>query len=347
MNNRPANNTATGKAASIHASDDDIAVLLQGRAKRVKPNLEASKMLEQTTREAWQLAVQQEQKRKRRALNKAAIFSTMAMAASILFAVGSVMFLPQFLTQNSTTPVVAQLLKAQGPYSHTLLSPQAEAFIVGDTLHTAQGANLTLMLPDQTLVTLDQNSRITLTDAANIRVLAGRIYVDSPDHNTSITVSTALGDIVDIGTQYQVTVAANNLEVAMREGITHIQLPGKTLVAKVANGLGDVLTINHKQQVEASQIASNAAQWQWTHKTQPDFTLNQASVSELLTWAARITGKDIVYDSRQTQKIAEQTHLSGGQIAATAISEQLPLLLTTTNLLVQDRPNAFIIEQAH
>lgn len=338
------------------SQESDLAALLQRTGKRAKPRPEANQMIEQATRQAWQAAVHQQQSRKRRKL------SVVALAASVLLAIGGVMFLPP---SGQNTHRVAQVLNAQGHVTYNVArsSPPSPAtqystdqpprqraqLNAGETVRTAANASLTFKLRDNTLITLDQNTQVTLTHTAHINVLTGRIYVDSPDHNTSITVQTSFGDIVDIGTQYQVTVKAEHLEVAMREGITHIYLGGqgansKALAAKVIDGMGDVMTINQQHHVRTSQLASSAEQWQWTHKTQPDFLLKQASVSELLTWAARMTGKEVVYASPRIQNIAEQIRFNGGQIAASNISTQLPLLFNTTNLALQEQSTAFLIE---
>ncbi|BCD96359.1 FecR family protein [Marinagarivorans cellulosilyticus] len=337
MNNSDANNSRNNTPNSDEIMTDELEALLKASGKREQPVPEVADVIQQSTHQAWQQAVRARQKRMRQWLTSSA-------AAAVFFAAMLAVVLPNISFDEPTA--VAHITQSYGDF--TLNKKQHDYSTIvyqGDKLSTAEDSIIGIKLPDNTLVTLDQNTRITLVNAALIKVHSGRVYVDSPDHNTSILVSTPLGDIVDIGTQYEVTVTPNALDVAMRDGKTKITTAAKTVYASVANGLGEVLHIVKNAPIERHKIATTDQHWQWTHKTMADFNLHNASVYDLLNWASRVTGKDIVYASPATQRQAEETHLSGGNLSPNTISEQLPNILKTTTLTLEERRGAFIISE--
>ncbi|HEY7774139.1 MAG TPA: FecR family protein [Marinagarivorans sp.] len=265
-----------------------------------------------------------------------------ATAAAVIIASG-LWFSDAGQILHSAEPL-AQITNSQGSYTrNNRAHKEAVEIFQGDTLSTAAGGVLAIRLGDHTVVTLDENTEVALLAEDVLKVANGRVYIDSPNPNSAILVSTPFGDIVDIGTRYAVTVAPESLNVAMREGVAKVTTPAATLYASVTNGLGDVISIDKDANVETRHLATADEQWQWTQKAIPDFDLYSASIQELLQWSSRVTGKEIIYVTESAQKAAQQTHLPDGQLSTDAISQQLPEILKTAALIVEERRNAFVI----
>ncbi|MDZ7924454.1 MAG: FecR family protein [Marinagarivorans sp.] len=346
--------------------DDDVAHLLKAAGKRSEPAPEVSDKIWQSTHAAWLQAVQAAKfKNENNADNSAAnksnnlsqlgstsITSTtkpwgqvwFAVAAAVLVGFMAFIMVPKLNLLGDNTTVVAQLIMTNGAVN---IKPSLHEQVInaGAHLTTQNDGLVAIQLTDNTKITLAKNTEIIVANAGLIRLVQGRIYVDSPDANTSIIVATPLGEIVDIGTQYEVNVTPTSLGVAMREGVTKITLAGKTLYGRVADGLGDAITVDTHLNVTKDKIATADDYWLWTQPAVADFNLHNATAHDLLHWASRVTGKKIIYASPQVQRTAEQTHLSGGYLAAQSISQVLPVLFKTTSLQVVEQREALVVSE--
>ncbi len=330
--------------------DDELASLLQTAGKRSTPGPEVTDKIRQSTHAAWLEAVQAA---KVNAVQTEAAhtmppkrWGNAWFAAAAVVVVGFMAFVmvPKLNLSNNGTTVVAQLIMSNGEVN---IKPSLHEQVInaGAHLSTQNDGLMAIQLTDNTKITLAKNTQIIVANAGLIKLVQGRIYVDSPDANTSIIVATPLGEIVDIGTQYEVSVSPQNLGVIMREGVTQITLSGKTLYGRVAEGFGDAITVDTQLNVTHAKVATTDEHWQWTQSAVSDFNLHNATAHDVLHWASRVTGKKIIYASPQVQRTAEQTHLSGGHVAAQTISQTLPALFKTTTLQVEERRDAFWVSE--
>ena len=330
--------------------DDELASLLQAAGKRSTPGPEVTDKIRQSTHAAWLEAVQAA---KVNAVQTEAAhtmppkrWGNAWFAAAAVVVVGFMAFVmvPKLNLSNNGTTVVAQLIMSNGEVN---IKPSLHEQVInaGAHLSTQNDGLMAIQLTDNTKITLAKNTQIIVANAGLIKLVQGRIYVDSPDANTSIIVATPLGEIVDIGTQYEVSVSPQNLGVIMREGVTQITLSGKTLYGRVAEGFGDAITVDTQLNVTHAKVATTDEHWQWTQSAVSDFNLHNATAHDVLHWASRVTGKKIIYASPQVQRTAEQTHLSGGHVAAQTISQTLPALFKTTTLQVEERRDAFWVSE--
>ncbi len=215
--------------------------------------------------------------------------------------------------------------------------------VSGDHIQTESG-HLTIQLYDQTLVVLSANTDLTLSNHNTLQLTAGKIYLDSPDINTSVTVITPWGNVRDIGTQYEVAVSANELQLAMRSGKVVMELDDKTLYASVFEGLGDVVSVDTNNDIQKSTMSPSDPYWSWTHKALSDFDVNNQSVFEVLEWVHRVTGKNIVFATDDVQRLAHETTLAGGKLSPAHVENSLPMLLGSTLLSAKIMKEDIIIQ---
>jgi hypothetical protein len=83
--------------------------------------------------------------------------------------------------------------------------------------------------------------------------------------------------------------------------------------------------------VERSALARNAADWDWLAGVTPPFTLEGRSVEDFLAWAARETGRVVVFASHEATERARAVTLSGTLEGLTP-DEAVAAVLSTTTL---------------
>lgn len=310
------------------SDDEAVAQLLQAGGKRAAPPKAFMSEVEKNTRLAWQQAVQAEKrKRQKQWLGVAATAACMALVFFIALPKSAVQ--PEFMAKiNSQSGEV--FLSTGGPIS------------LGSQIRTQNGY-ISLELPDHTLMVLGANSELHFTGPAEVALLQGQMYVDSPDHTTQVLIHTPRGDIVDIGTQYQVNVSPEALTVAMREGLTEITVGKDVYQASVNQHQGDVVQIS-QHGVVRSQVARDDASWQWVRDGYSDFNLQQATVSELLNWASRVTAHSVEYSSEQVASQARQVRFSGGLVTTKDIEQQLPFILQTAHFTLHQQDGVWHID---
>lgn len=317
-------------------NDHDIELLLKSAGKRIEPSAEAADAIRQSTQAAWKQAVAENTAKQKSAKKSKALF-LVATAASLLVAV---LGMKALLFSKSPAPTIdalqpfAQISHSQGHYYiNDQLKPLNTPLAIGDTIKTDEHAILAVVLKDQTQMTFSGATELVFQSANKIKIVSGRIYVDSPDHNTFILIQSEWGSIKDIGTQYQVSIQGENMEVAMREGKVEISLEDETtLVAQSKMGVGDVLSFSRGTKVAQSTRSNSDPAWNWTRPALAHKNLDGLSVYDLIHWSSRVTGKKVVYASLATSQLAKTTHLSGGQLDPLDIEATLPRILRTTTL---------------
>lgn len=299
--------------------DDALTELLQSTGKRPAPPKAFMTEVEQNTRAAWQQAVVADKKRRQMQW-----LSGVAAAACLVLTL--VVALPQ------PTPPLHSIASVRTQSGDVTLEAN-QPLVAGSTVATGEG-QLTLELTDRTLIMLSANSELQLVGASELVLQRGQVFVDSPDHTTQVLIRTPFGDVTDIGTQYQIAVSQEALQVSMREGLTEINTRNGIVRASVNRDQGDVVRV-HQLGVDRSQLALNDASWQWVRQGYEDFQLQQASVDDLLAWASRVTATRVEFANKTVAEQAKTVRFNGGVISAKIVENQLPHILQTAHFSLQ------------
>ena len=276
-------------------------------------------------------------KKTRRKLNGVFISVTSVIIIMLLLAITPLLF------PAHKPSAVATIMLAQGDfYRNKHPSHSSATLFQGDTFSTAKNSQVNLLLNTTTAITLDENTTLTLLNNG-IQLHSGRAYIDASVQNASVTIVTPFGEITDIGTQYEVRVTTDTLHIIMREGTTKITTPSQVIYASTSADLGDSLTLDHAGNTQTQHIAKSDEHWQWILNTEADFNLYNASPDELLQWASRITGKEVIYASQALEQQAKQRHFTGGGISSKNISLELPKILLNTGLIIEEHRRAFMV----
>jgi ferric-dicitrate binding protein FerR (iron transport regulator) len=126
---------------------------------------------------------------------------------------------------------------------------------------------------------VDKETRVRLDSARVATLERGAVYYDGT--HSGIAIQTALGEIRDIGTQFEARLSDGLLRVRVREG--RILLRGT--IAEAATEL-----VANSQTVTKNAIAVSGAEWRWIEEAAPPLRLEGLTLSEAIGRVAREKG---------------------------------------------------------
>jgi ferric-dicitrate binding protein FerR (iron transport regulator) len=251
----------------------------------------------------WQEVVAAERGRHRRAWAR-----RFTAAAAVVVAVGAGLL----ASQRSSPP-------AQPMATVTRVSGEAlvngEAVAVGDRvatnalIRTDAGGRLALQLDSGHSLRLDHGSRLAVTAADRFELARGAVYVDSGSQAAQkpVQIATPFGTATELGTQFQLRLAAERLEIGVREGLVRIaREPGSfdvsagTLVRIGADGHGVELP-----------LAARSPWWAWVETVPAEFDVEGTTLEQYLSWYARERGLELRWQNPTSRERAARIRLSG------------------------------------
>ena len=307
--------------------DQDLARLLRSAGPRARPSPEAMADVRRVVEAEWRATVAARRRRSEWRYVSAA--AGVAVAAVALW-----LARPLYLSPPAPVATVAwvegQAEVREGPggawrgvAAAMKLRPDAELRTAGDgrvALTLAQGVDLRM----------DSGTRLALDDSTHASLAAGAVYVDSgagaAARARDLTVETPFGEVRHLGTQYEARLLDGALRVAVREGLVAVRRGRSDVVGSA----GEQLLIRDRG-VARSALSASDAQWDWAGRVAPPFDIEGRSLDDFLAWAARETGRTVVYASREAEQRANETVLSGS-IAGLAPDAALDAVLSTTEL---------------
>lgn len=306
--------------------DTDLAALLAAAGPRSRASPEAVATVRAAVAAEWRATVAARQRRRR--------FSTWAAAAGVAAAALAV-----WVVQPLRAPggeVVAALTRVVGDVQQSdgdgrwIPLDSAGSLESGAQLRTGTGGQVALRFNDGVELRLDSRTLVAFEDAQQARLAHGAVYVDShaePGTTPSdFTLSTPVGTVRHLGTQYQARIANGDLRVAVREGRVQVG----TTAGDVQGAAGEQLILGSGG-VTRSELAANATDWDWLATITPPFSLEGRSVDAFLAWAGRETGRAVVYGSPDAEQQAREVILSGTLEGLTP-DEAVAAVLSTTSL---------------
>jgi ferric-dicitrate binding protein FerR (iron transport regulator) len=152
-------------------------------------------------------------------------------------------------------------------------------------------------------------SRVVLASNDEAELLAGILYFDSEGERSSeFAVTTGLGRVLDVGTQFLVQLDAGELDVGVREGrvtLTRGAISG-------AAGVGERLVASQAAgELRRDTIATFGAEWAWTEELAPPFDIDGRTLGEFLDWFEAQTGRTVVFADAGVERAARAAALNG------------------------------------
>jgi ferric-dicitrate binding protein FerR (iron transport regulator) len=251
-------------------------------------------------------------------------FMPVALAASAVLAF--VMFTQP--AQDVTRPLpVGTIVKTTGAAGGS--QSVGTHIYAGMTLETSRDGGLSVALQNAESLRLDAESKLVINDGDDFTLVAGRVYVDTGDfmyRNKGVVIDTQFGVVSDVGTQFSVDISADLLDVAVREGRVDVQSGGQELVAVA----GERLLVDQSNNAEVGTLQPHDAYWDWVADLAPVYNLENRSLLEFLRWAARETGRELVFEDDELRMAAMRTDLHGSVDDITPV-EAVKAVMSTTS----------------
>jgi len=263
-----------------------------------------------------------------------------ALAASVVLAVTMVLQPPPSAPDRIAIGTVAKVAGTTGAGS---LPASGETVYAGDVLETGAGEKLSVVINNVESLRLDENTALAFVAKDEFRLDSGRVYADTGDfmyRDRGLVIDTPMGSVTDVGTQFAVQIGGDSLDVAVREGRVDI-IRGASEYVAVA---GERLRLDTDDEATVRTLKPHDPFWNWTASLAPVFDIENKSLLDFLRWAARETGRELVFEDNELRLSAMRTDLHGS-VADFEPTEAVESVLATTNFRYRIQADRIIIER--
>lgn len=304
------------------SEDAEIAELLRNVGARDEPAPKMMQEVEAAVRAEWLESVAA--RRRRRTFVWAAAASICALSVGTVVSVR---------LMGDAGQRIATLQRAEGDIfvssegSDWARVSAGRRVAIGDSIRA--DARAALNLDSGISLRIDGGTSFEVTDDDRLALNKGAVYVDSGlgGDIQSLTINTHAGSVRHIGTQYQVRMRVDGIDVSVREGRVVIDSESGSNVATA----GEHLTISTQGSVLRGRISPTDEQWRWASEIAPAFVIENASLLAFLDWVARETGRELVFESARAESVAASEILHGS-IEGLAPEVAIRAVLTSTPL---------------
>jgi hypothetical protein len=309
-------NNDSQNARTDERPDDTVSTLMNLAGPRADIPVDIEKRVHDNVRQHWQDATSRK--------NTLRWAVPASLAATILIAFVFNMQTPDVRLQPIGT--IASVLGGDASAAAGLVV--GDTIYAGDELETGPDSGVSVSLAGDVSLRIAAGSSIRLDGRDEITLLHGQLYADSGDRiyrDRHLTVNTFGGSATDIGTQFSVAYTGDRLSVAVREGRVDVANEQSTFTAEA----GDSLILQPGTDVVVEKVTPYDSSWDWATSLAPDFDITDRSLLDFLKWAARETGKTLIFSSDDVRMAAMGTHLFGS-IKHFTPEEALESVLSTT-----------------
>ena len=248
-----------------------------------------------------------------------------------------------FLVQQPA-PEISQTVATVARVNGASASHYAEGVAIraGETITTGPGEGISLLLARNESLRIDADSRVRVDSAHQFTLLRGRIYADSGQfvyRNDGLEIHTDLGIVTDVGTQFAVMADAGVLDVAVREGRVNVQGEAELHTAK----MGERLVVTPGAEPTIEVLDPHDDFWNWAAGLAPGFDTSNKSLLDFLKWAARETGRELLFGNDASRMFAMRTDVHGS-IAGLTPDEALAAVLATTTVNYHIEKDKIVID---
>jgi ferric-dicitrate binding protein FerR (iron transport regulator) len=250
---------------NTNSSDDAIAALVRLAGRRPPVPEDAARRVREAVHDEWMQTISR--RRRTRWIGSAA-----AVAAAVVTIV--------VLRMMPSTPQ-----PQAAPQRVVVAGGQTNGAVIyaNDVYEIANGNTASLAWGDA-ILRLDSGTRVRIASASELSLERGAIYVDSK--HSGVVIRTPIGSVRDIGTQFEVRLAADRMRVRVREGRVNLQHGGATHSAAA----GMELDADARGGVTEHSIAKSGAEWEWVVRAAPPIHLDGRTLAEVVATVTRDEG---------------------------------------------------------
>ncbi|HEV8332788.1 MAG TPA: FecR family protein [Steroidobacteraceae bacterium] len=303
---------------------DLVAHLMRAAGRRIEPPAATYERVLAAATASWETKV----RRRRWLRGSVAVAASIAIVSAVLVLLANPQRAPATLVGHVDRVVGAFEVRRDDGW--TALSAAADLG-AGERIRTHGDSRAGILLAGEISLRLADRTEVLLESSSRLRVLAGKIYVDTGASaaraHPRIEVVTAAGVAADYGTQFEVRYIEGAFRVRVREGQVGIDPADSASLRTVA---GDDVIIRAGS-VERLRIVAADEEWQWVESIAPKPAIDGRPLSFLLAWVARETGRQVRFDGPASSRKADTTILHG-DIGTLAPLDALGVMLATTDL---------------
>jgi len=230
---------------------------------------------------------------------------------------------------SAPAPLIASVERVQGIVT-TADGARVSAgsgIVAGVRLESGDG-QLSVRLVNGGSLRIGPRSRVALASSDEAELLAGAVYFDSEQRRPNeFVVTTQLGEVRDVGTQFLVRLDDEQLAVGVREGRVTLARGGDSGTA----GAGERLVASQAGNgLRRDSIETFGADWEWAERLAPPFDTQGRTLGEFLAWFEAQTGRTVVFADAALEREMRPAVLRG------SIADSPPLQKLSTVLDLND-----------
>jgi ferric-dicitrate binding protein FerR (iron transport regulator) len=216
----------------------------------------------------------------------------------------------------------------------------------GDELMVGSGPVLIAIAGGGTL-RIAARSAVDIMSSGEIRLEHGTIYVDMPPLpavSASLAVSTKVGVIEHVGTEFEVMSDASSVRIRVREGRIRLRGAPDALgqVSVVLADAGTEVVATAGGPILQRPVATYGADWLWLAELAPSFEIEGQRLMTFLQWVSRESGRRLEFGDAQARETAKRTILHG-MIRERSPLDALSNVLETTSLRYELRGDTILV----
>ena len=324
--------------------------LLREMAPEAEPTPEVRERIRQAVAAEWRTAVTPVPVAAPRRWQRPAL----AVAAAMAVATIALGVLPSRAPESA--PVMATLTRQSGAVEAGVGAgwqpvTGGQSLRVGQQIVTGPQGKAALTLARGVTLRLDTDTRIALAGIDRVLVERGAVYLDSgldsgegAETGSRLQIDSALGSTRHLGTQYEVRVLPEQMDVSVREGQVALTDDIRGATATVAQA-GEQLTIGSTGALTRGAVDRQDPRWNWIADVTPPYAIEDRRLTEFLAWVCRETGRELIFASPQVKVAAEEIILRGS-VAGLSPDAALAAVMATTNLSYADDNGRLTIQPA-
>jgi hypothetical protein len=299
--------------------DEALESLLRWAGRRPTPPSEVASAVYLHSRRAWLAQVQ-----RRKALQRGYAWAA-GVVAFIMASWGALNLYPH---QIMATVPPGQAVLITHTLWHSLAGHRVGGLYEGDAVQTA-AAGASLRRADGTELSLARDTRISLASASTVRLWRGRLYVqtDGMRRAHDLVVSTDLGSVEHLGTQFMVERETDALLVAVRDGRVALHYPQHQAVELQD---GEAASVDPHGDLRRWELSAFDSTWDWADVLATPLVIEGQSLYAVLSRIAQRSGLVLRFSTPSAETEARGLALHGAPLALQPRDALSAVLATTT-----------------
>ncbi|MGI9265191.1 MAG: FecR family protein [Gammaproteobacteria bacterium] len=320
------NDKGIGKNSTSDDDSDALAVLIRAAGRREAPPHEHYDSVFAAASDALEEKLRQRRNKIRFAW--AAGLAAVALLTSLVtrfeVTVGD-------SVQVAATDRVLGTVRMMGAADDRWREMQANGSVLnnGTRIRTDADSGAGLILTGGVSLRVAESTEISIESASRIHLHDGMVYVDTGHDGRTDTVTeivTANGVARDVGTQFEVRYRNREARLRVREGLVLFQQQDN----EFRGVAGEQMLISDSGISIRHAVARDSAEWRWVQAIAPAPYADEQTVSSLISWVSRETGRRIHYAQPDLGVRARSTILHGSSQRLMPM-EALSVMLETTD----------------